>query len=226
VFNLPVKITPKIIADTRESSFVINHLQRLGVQISLEMISPGYYVVADGFAVERKTFDDFLRSIFDKRLFEQVERLRGAYPRCCLLVEGDVDYGLGNLKNPLVFWGALAKIIADQAIPIVFTMNEKQSAEFLLSLAKKSQEKKEKLMARYKPKMYSLADRQLLAVQGLPNVGPKIADRLLRRFGTVRKVFTAHPIELRGVSGMGRKKENAISRFLDSQFLVSVKCEE
>jgi len=220
------KVIPNIIVDTRESSFVINHLQRLGAQISLKMISPGDYVVAEGFAVERKTFDDFLRSIFDKRLFEQIERLGEAYPRCCLLVEGDVGYGLVNLKNPLVFWGALAKIIADKAIPIVFTINEKQTAEFLFSLAKKSQEKKEKLMARYKPKMYSLADRQLLAVQGLPNVGPKMADRLLRRFGTARKVFTAHPIELRSVPGMGRKKEDAITKFLDSQFLVPVKREE
>ena len=226
MFNLKEKIVPKIIVDTRESSFVINQLQLLGAQISLEMISPGDYVVADGFAVERKTFDDFIRSIFDKRLFEQVERLREAYPRYCLLVEGDVNYGLGNLRNPLVFWGALARIIADQAIPIVFTVNEKQTAEFLFSLARKSQEKNEKLMARYKPKMYSLADRQLLAIQGLPNVGPKMADRLLRRFGTVRKTFTAHPLELRSVPSMGRKREVAISKFLDTKYSVPVKSEE
>ena len=226
MFNLSGKNTLKIIVDARESSFVINHLQRLGVQISVEMISPGDYVVADGFAVERKTVNDFIRSIFDKRLFEQVERLREAYPRSCLLVEGDFDYGIGNLKKPLVFWGALARIIADQPIPIVFTMNEKQSAEFLLSLAKKSQEKKERLIARYKPKMYSLADRQLLAVQGLPNVGPKMADRLLRRFGTARKVFTAHPIELRSVHGMGRKREDAITKFLEAQYSLPVGHEE
>lgn len=215
------EIAPKIIADTRESGFVINHLKRLGAEITLQMLSPGDYVIAEGFAVERKTFEDFLRSIFDKRLFEQIERLIKAYPQCCLLVEGDVGYGLVNLKNPLIFWGALGKIIADWKIPTVFTINEQQSAEFLFSLAKKSQEKKERLIVRYKPKTYRLAEKQLLAVQGLPNIGPKMADRLLRRFGTVRKVFSAHSIELRSVSGMGRKKEDVITRFLDSKYLVS-----
>lgn len=216
------KIKPEIIADTRESSTIIGHLERLGARIKLQMISPGDYIVAEGFTVERKSFGDFLRSIFDKRLFEQVRRLSGAYPRHCLLIEGDVGYELAHLRNPLVFWGALSKLVAEFGTPLVFTVNEEQSAEFLFSLAKKCQEERpeELLVARYKPKAYSLMQMQLLAVQGLPEIGPTLADRLLQRFKTVRGVFKAHPIELRSIPGIGSEKERKITRFLDAPYLA------
>lgn len=217
------EVAPEIIADTRESSLIARYLKDFGARVNFKMISPGDYIVAEGFAIERKTFGDFLQSIFDKRLFDQIERLSKAYPRHCLLVEGDVGYGLASLKNPLVFWGALSKIISDYGTPIVFTMNEKQSAEFIFSLAKKSQVKTERLMARYKPKVYSLAESQLLAVQGLPEVGPKMADRLLRYFKSVRRVFSAHPLELRGIEGIGKKKAEVISKFLDAPYLAPEK---
>lgn len=218
------KFIPVIIVDTRESSFIIRRLKNLGANVTVKMISPGDYIVGEGFAVERKSFDDFLRSIFDKRIFEQVRRLKEAYLKCCLLIEGNVGYELANLKNPLVFWGALAKLISDHDLPVVFSLNENQSADFLFSLARKYQEEVEATpIARFKPKVRDLAQMQLLAVQGLPNVGPKMADRLLRRFKTVRKVFAAHPIELRSIPGIGKKRETTLTKFLESPYLVQKK---
>lgn len=209
----------KIIADVRESSFVIDALRELKVDVVEKAISPGDYVVGEGFAVERKTFRDFVGSIFKKRLFEQLNRLRQAYARCCLVVEGDVGYGLTSLTNPLVFWGALAHITASWNIPVVFTINEEQTAQFLLSLAKKLQTMKEVTVeAIYKPKRYSLADQQRFAVQGLPTVGPKSADKLLRKFGSVRRVFMAKEYELKRVEGFGEKRTREINHFLDSKY--------
>jgi len=210
---------PKIIADVRESQFVVQALREMKVDVVEKTISPGDYVVGEGFAVERKTFRDFVGSIFKKRLFEQLERLRRAYARCCLIVEGDIGYGLAGLSNPLVFWGALAHITAGWNIPVVFTTNEEQTAQFLLSLAKRLQAEKEVVVeAVYKPKRFSLADQQRFAVQGLPTVGPKSADKLLKRFGNVRRVFMAKEHELRRVEGFGEKRAREISRFLDRQY--------
>jgi len=212
---------PRIIADIRESASVVQALRRMGVDVAERMISPGDYVVGEGFAVERKTFKDFVSSIFKKRLFEQIERLREAYPRCCLLVEGDVAYGVTNLSNPLVFWGALAKTTIKWNLPTVFTTNEEQTAQFLFSLAKKLQEEEKEVMeARYKPKRYSLADQQRFAVQGLPTVGPKSADKLLERFGSVRRVYTATENELLRVEGFGKTRAQRIRQFLDKPYLT------
>jgi len=196
---------PKIIADVRESGFVVQALREMKADVVEKTISPGDYVVGEGFAIERKTFRDFVSSIFKKRLFEQMERLRRAYGRSCLIIEGDIGYGLAGLTNPLVFWGALAHITAEWNIPVVFTTNEEQTAQFLFSLAKKLQMVKEVTVeAVYKPKRYSLADQQRFAVQGLPTVGPKSADKLLKRFGSVRRVFRAKEYELKRVEASER----------------------
>jgi ERCC4-type nuclease len=212
---------PQIIADLRESRFVIQALRRMEAKVVEKMISPGDYVVGEGFAVERKTFQDLVQSVYRKRLFEQVERLHQAYPRSCLVVEGDIGYGLAALYNPLIFWGALAKAIIEWGIPIVFTINEDQTAQFIFSLAKKLQEEeKERVEVRYKPKFYTRTDQQRFAVQGLPGIGPKLADRLLQTFGSVRRVFTATKDELFRVEGFGEKRTEEISQFLDAPYLV------
>lgn len=213
---------PKIIADTRESSLVVTILREMKADVTEKTISPGDYVVGEGFAVERKTFRDFVSSIFKKRLFEQLERLRSAYPHCSLVVEGDISYGLAGLTNPLVFWGALAHITAEWNVPVVFTTSEEQTAQFLFSLAKRLQtEKKAIVEAVYKPKRFSLSDQQRFAVQGLPTVGPKSADKLLRKFGSVRCVFMAKEHELKRVQGFGEKRAREISHFLDGKYVAS-----
>lgn len=210
---------PQVIVDSRESRFVTEALRKMQARVVEKMISPGDYVVGEGFAVERKTFRDFIQSIYKKRLFEQIERLRQTYPRCCLVIEGDVGYGLTRLYNPKIFWGALAKAAVEWSIPIFFTVNEEQTAQFIFSLAKKLQEEKgEAVAVRYKPKLYTKAAQQRFAVQGLPKIGSKLADRLLKKFGSVRRVFTATRYELLRVEGLGKKRAKEISRFLNDQY--------
>jgi ERCC4-type nuclease len=212
---------PKVIVDHRESRFVTQALRGLGAEVVEKSISPGDYVVSENYAVERKAFRDFIQSIYKKRLFEQLERLHSAYKGCCLVVEGDIGYGLAHLYNPLIFWGALAKVTTEWNIPIIFTMNEEQTAQFIFSLAKKLQEeRKERVEAIYKPKLYSLTEKQRFAVQGLPTVGPKSADLLLRRFGSVRRVFAATKGELMRAKGIGEKRAREISEFLDRRYLT------
>jgi len=210
---------PKVVADLRESHLVIEALQKMEAKVVEKTISPGDYVVGEGFAVERKTFRDFIQSIYKKRLFEQIERLHQAYPQCCLVIEGDVGYGLTSLYNPQIFWAALARTTVDWNIPIIFTVNEEQTAQFIFSLAKKLQEEKGEVVAvRYKPKFYTRAGQQRFAVQGLPRVGPILADRLLKKFRSVRGVFTATRYELLRVEGFGKKRAEEISRFLDETY--------
>jgi ERCC4-type nuclease len=221
-FGEGIVMLPKVIADRRESHFVIQVLRELKAEVMEKTISPGDYVVGENYAIERKTFRDFIQSIYKKRLFEQLERLHSAYKGCCLIVEGDIGYGLAHLYNPLIFWGALAKITTEWNIPIIFTMNEEQTAQFIFSLAKKLQEeRKERVEAIYKPRLYSLSERQRFTVQGLPTVGPKSADLLLRRFGSVRRVFAATKGELMRVKGFGEKRAKEISEFLDKKYLTS-----
>jgi len=210
---------PKIFADVRESMDVKDYLKKFGCEVVEKALAPADYVVAENYAVERKEIRDFFRSIFDGRLFEQVERLTETYENACLVVEGDVLDAVKFMQNPQVFWGALAKVMADHNIAAVFTPDEKQTAIFLYSLAKKLQEEeRRRVVVKHKPKTYTLRERQLLAVQSLPKVGPERAEALLKRFGSVRRVFQATKRELLSVKGLGEKTAQAIVNFLDTKY--------
>jgi len=210
---------PIVFADTRESFDVKKSLVELGCEVVEKALSPADFVISEDYAVERKELRDFFRSIFDGRLFEQVERLAAAYENPFLLVEGDVIMALKSIRNPMVFWGAIAKIMADHHISIIFTPNERNTAMFLRSLAEKLQrEEKRKITVKHKPKTYTLKQRQLLAVQSLPKIGPERAEMLLRKFGSVRSAFRAPKRELLSVKGLGEKTVQGILELLDAKY--------
>jgi ERCC4-type nuclease len=210
---------PTVFADTRESLDVKDSLMELGSEVVERVLAPADYVVSEDYAVERKELHDFFRSIFDGRLFEQTERLAEAYENACLLVEGDVIKAVKALHNPMVFWGAIAKIMADHHISLVFTPEERHTAMFLHSLAKKLQEEKHrKILVKHKPKAYTLKQMQISAVQSLPLIGPERAELLLKKFGSVRRVFQASKVELLSVKGLGEKTVKKILDFLDAKY--------
>jgi len=210
---------PTVFADTRESLDVKDSLTELGSDVVERVLAPADYVVSEDYAVERKELHDFFRSIFDGRLFEQAERLAEVYENACLLVEGDVIKAVKAIQNPMVFWGAIAKIMADHRISLVFTSDERHTAMFLHSLAKKLQEeKRRKILVKHKPKAYTLKQMQISAVQSLPLIGPERAELLLKKFGSVRRVFQASKVELLSVKGLGEKTVKKILDFLDAKY--------
>lgn len=216
---MPENFKPTVFADTRESLDVKDSLVELGCQVVEKVLAPADYVVSEGYAVERKELHDFFRSVFDGRLFEQIERLAEAYANPLLVVEGDVIKAVKNVQNPMVFWGALAKIAVDRHVSIIFTPDEWNTAMFLYSLAKKLQEEKGgKITLKHKPKVYSQKQLQLLAVQSLPGIGPERAEALLKKFGSVRRVFQASKVELMSVKGIGEKTVRKILDFLDAEY--------
>jgi ERCC4-type nuclease len=211
-------IKPKVIADSRENHKVKEALVRLGCDVTEKLITPADYVLSEECAVERKRFHDFLKSTYDGRLFEQAERMAQAYEKPVLIVEGDLD-ALEEVSNPAIFWGALGRVVAEHNISVVFTSNLEQTALFLCSLAKKMREERRKrLVAKHKPRIYTLSQRQLLAVQSLPRIGPKRAEQMLQRFGSVRRVFQASREELLSTEGLGRIIVQEIGTLLDTKY--------
>ena len=67
----------------------------------------------------------------------------------------------------------------------------------------------------YRPKR--LKSKQLYILQGLPQIGPELARRLLRQFGTVSNVMNATIFELMAVEGIGRVSAERIRETLDAE---------
>ncbi|MCS7116181.1 MAG: ERCC4 domain-containing protein [Nitrososphaerota archaeon] len=209
----------KIIADTREPDIMMALLSALGFEVERRVITPGDYIISDECAVERKTVHDFLTSLFQGRLLEQMSRLKDAYVKPILLIEGDIAWELERRKNPHAFWGALLKIQLDMGIPVITTVDVKQSADLLYTLAKRMQKKeRSRPCVRHKPKLLSEQDMQRFIVEGLPGVGAELSIRLLKHFKTVRRIFQASEAELKKVDGLGPVKAKRITQLLDMEF--------
>ena len=65
----------------------------------------------------------------------------------------------------------------------------------------------------YRPK--KLISRKLYVIQGLPNVGPLIAKRLLGHFKSVQSIMTATEKQLAQVKGIGQKKARLIKNVVE-----------
>jgi len=212
--------TLRVIVDERERpSGVPDALKNLGVRIEFKMLEIGDYIVSPNCAVERKKDKDFLKSLYSGRLFDQASRIKEAYEKAVLVVEGEFPKFLYEMENPRVFWGALTTLAFKFNLNIFFSANHKQTADIIYTLAKHEVARKPKgPYVKKRVRGAEMEQLQLAIVASLPGIGPKLADRLLRRFGTVRRVFQASISEFASIDGVGRMKAMKVANFLDSHY--------
>ena len=210
---------PRVIVDTRETtSGIPEDLERKGVYVQRKTLDVGDYVVGQC-VIERKTARDFISSLYSGRLFEQAQRISSAYKKFMLIVEGDAQESLSEMKNPRAYWGALLALALDFDFKILFTSDQEQTADVLDLLARKTGRGKDgrPLLLR-KPRMGTTRDWQLLVLESLPGVGPKLAEKLLEAFGSVRNVFRASWVELAVKGGIGEARAKRIQKLLDTEY--------
>ncbi len=208
----------RIAVDTREAASGIPEiLRKKGMYVQMKTLDVGDYVVAE-YAVERKTVRDFLTSMYSGRLFEQAQRISGAYEEYLLIVEGDTREMLADLRNPRVYWGALLVLVVNFEFKVFFTLDQQQTADLLHALSTKSRGRAtvRPLLVK-KPRMATIKDRQLTVLESLPMIGPKFAEKLLASFGSVRNVFRASRAELALKGGLGYARAGRIQEVLDAQ---------
>jgi len=205
-----------LIVDANEPHDIPDRLRELGVSVEVQKIAPGDYVLGP-VGIERKTLTDFFNSLVRKRLFEQVQRLREAYPQPLLILEGDLTE-LSTFKHPQSFLGALLAMELKERVPVLTTADKEQTALVLTVLWKSQDKGAPEYGLRHKPKALSLGQRQRFLVEGLPSIGETLARNLLERFGTVRAVFNASTEELEHTPKIGAVKAAEIVRLLAAPY--------
>jgi Fanconi anemia group M protein len=222
--NLQKFISPeteiKVFADTREkASGTIKEMIELGVSIELQTLTVGDYVLSDRVGVELKKVPDFVDSIIDGRLLEQLKNLKNSYERPMILVEGEEDiYSQRNI-HPNAIRGMLATIMVSYGIPVVQTKNAKDTALLMAVIAKREQDPNSREFNPHgSKKPATLHEQQEYLVSALPGIGPTLAKPLLEKFGSVRKLFNATEKELKEVEKIGEKKAEEIQKILDEKY--------
>jgi Fanconi anemia group M protein len=207
---------PKIIYDYRErKSLVIEYLTKLA-KIEESILSVGDYVLSDNIICERKTCQDFAKSIIDARLFEQLKFMKMNYKKPILILEGNDLYEYLDVN---VIQGAIASIIVDFSIPILQTKSANETARILTLIAKREQlteRRTPRIREGKKPEI--LKELQEYLVAGLPGIDHIRAKNLLKHFHCPEFVFTATERELRQVQGIGRELSKKIRKVLETEY--------
>ncbi len=209
----------KIIIDHREyRSRVVRNLMELGISIESQQLAVGDYILSSRIGVERKNVDDFLNSLINGKLFLQISKLRDAYSRPMLIIEGEGLLTKRNIKHNAIF-GSLVSIMIDYGIPIFTTKDDIETAN-ILSLAAKREQKKDKksVSIRGEKTSMSIQEQQQFIVEGLPNVSSILAKRLLSKFGSIKSIINATENELQDVNGVGKNIALKIIEILNSEF--------
>lgn len=210
-----------IYADVREGgSSVVQELAKLGVEVVLTKLDVGDYVVSERVGIERKTAADFVQSIIDQRVFKQLADLSRTYEAPLLIIEGEGLYERRGV-NPESVRGALVSVALDFKIPIFWTRNAKETAEVIKTIARREREEGRRGIRIGVKKPGTVKELQEHIVATLPGVDHILAKRLLQKFKSVEKVFTANEDELMNVQGIGEKKAKRIREILQAEY-----CEE
>ena len=160
----------------------------------------------------------FLNSLINGKLFSQISKLRDAYSRPMLIIEGEGLLTKRNIKHNAIF-GSLVSIMIDYGIPIFTTKDDIETAN-ILSLAAKREQKKDKksVSIRGEKTSMSIQEQQQFIVEGLPNVSSILAKRLLSKFGSIKSIINATENELQDVNGVGKNIALKIIEILNSEF--------
>ena len=208
-----------MIVDLHErESGVIEHLVAKGAEVAVEALPVGDYLLSERVAVERKTVSDFLASLTKKRLYRQLDALKENFARPLILIEGRDLYGIRKI-HPDVIRSALALIAVEYGFPVIFTADARDTAGFLYAAASQEQlGRKQKLSLRGEKKPMLLEERQRYVVESLPQIGPELAERLLKHFGSVDRIVRATEEELQAVPRIGAKKAREIRKVFTGRF--------
>ncbi len=211
-------IKPMIYVDHREAkSGVIRELSKLNVEIETTTLTVADYQISQEVAVERKSTQDFVTSVIDKRLYKQAKELVENFQKPVIILEGENLYACG--LHPNAIRGALASLAVDFGIPIIPTRSPEDTGAMLYRLALREQEDNSKeIQLRTEKKPLSQWEQQIYIIESLPNVGPVTARKLLEEFLTVKNVINASKNDLKKIDGIGDKIAEKIKEVVDTSF--------
>ncbi len=210
----------KIFADFREKgSNAIKELIELEVDLKLDSLPNADYILSSRVGVEVKTVNDFVESIIDGRLLQQIKNLKNNFERPLLVIEGMEDiYSVRNVHANAIR-GMLAAIGVSYGVPILYTKNFRDTAQMLNIIAKCEQDETGKDFSLHpEKKALSIKEQQEYIISSLPGVGSALAKPLLKHFKSIKNVINAEHKQLEEVEKIGKKKAEKIKDIVDREY--------
>jgi DNA excision repair protein ERCC-4 len=221
--------TAHIIADDRErASGIVDRLKEFAnIDLRIEHLLVGDFVVSGQIVFERKRADDFAASLINGRLFSQAARLVKQSLRSAFILEGNLEdwTRLGVRREALQ--GALLTLSLIFDVPVFRSVDPRETARLLVYASRQfSRLHRADPAYTHVVKAKRLKTRRLRLLQSLPGVGPDRARCLLEHFGDVRACLLATVDQMIEVPGVGQKTAEAICEVLCSTHPIPANQEE
>ncbi len=212
----------EIVADQREMDANIARelSRREEIEIRLETLEVGDYILSDRVAVERKSVSDFVDSLVggDRSVFEQVGDMARHYSRPIVVVEGEGLYEQRDV-HPNAIRGALSSLAVDFGASVLRTDGEDDTTELLAVIAGREQETASREVSVHGEKgAKTLTEQQEYVVSSIAEIGPVTARSLLAEFGTVEAVMIASEEELQQADGVGQVTAERIREVIGAEY--------
>ena len=217
----------KIIVDHRERpSGIIKELVKRKLDIEEKQLEVADFIIQsktlDGkivnIGIEKKSLNDFLNSIADKRLIKQLINLKDNFDIPLLILEGQENiYSIRNF-HPNAIRGMLASIIIDYQIPILHSKNCRDTAAFLEIISKRLEKKRSLGSLLGKRKTLTIKEQQELILETFPGIGLTLSKNLLSEFKTIKRIVNTSEKKLQKIDKIGPIKAKKIKEILEKEY--------
>lgn len=204
----------KILLDTRESPET-KEILSLFLKSEEVMLPVGDIVYNDTIVYEHKTISDFIASVFDGRLFTQIDAMKNNYSHSFVLVSGTLTEILETAEMVNRYSSILAAVCScyTRGCPIIFTDNLVNMADVIKVLGEKLSDNKNRSRPIEKKKM---TDKRLQIVCSFDGINETRGKAILDYFGSVKNFLSASEDDLQEIHGIGRTTAKNIREVLDS----------
>ena len=105
-------------------------------------------------------------------------------------------------------------VALDFQVPIIFTENEEDTANFLILVAKKYEKPKTEISSRPSKNFKSLKERKQFILEGFPGIGPTTSKQLIKEFSSLQQIFNASKEQLRLITSWDESKIETFMQLL------------
>jgi ERCC4-type nuclease len=208
-----------IIVDTREErSGNITSLKRRRCDVKVEQLEVGDYIVGD-VVIERKEGADFIQSIRDKRIWNQAKNLSQAKYPIIVIIDENIWKSMYFSNSNWIhkgFFGALTKLTTSFGITVLMFQSDDDFLRYLKTLD--AQQNKEGTGVRPQEltrKAVTFDIRQEDCLSTAKGISVKTSKKILKHFGSVRKVANASIEQLCKIEGISIKKSQEIYKLFN-----------
>ena len=225
----------KLLIDSRENSelteSIITKCTEMNIPFQKEWLEIGDYVFED-VCFEAKSSFDFLQSVMNKRLWNQMDNMDRAYDNNLVIVHDSFidayNKWAKNVKTKSFtnqkriiknkYYGAMGKIILDTDCNLIWCPTEENAAQVIAVVCKMKPINRDVYIPRLiKHKKISTSDLRIDILTTIKGLSEPKAKILIKKYGSIMEIGETSSKELQEIDGIGKVLANRIVDSLNSE---------